>query len=512
VNSFAARMIGAPKENIVGAECHKFICPAERGKCPFTDLHQTIDNSERALLTDAGERREIIKTITTIQLGGRPHLLESFIDITERKQAEQALRQSKHFLDTLLNAMPLPVYYKDREGRYLGFNKAFEAFFGATKDLLIGKSLFDISPPELAKIYHAKDTELYESNGIQQYEARVKNAQGLLREVIFNKAVFTDSQGDVSGLIGAILDITDRRRAEEQQRQALLYARSLIEADMDPLMTINVEGIIMDVNKAAIQMTGVPRELMTGSDFSRYFTEPDRALSGYKEAFEKGFVRDYPLTMKHASGALTEVLYNASVYRNEKGEMAGVLAVVRDISERLRAEQAEEEARRDGLTGLYNHRTFHTLLKDEMSRTQRFNHQLSLLMLDIDYFKQVNDTYGHQAGDTILKKISKLLVEQARAIDRVCRYGGEEITLILPETVTPLAMKIAERLRAAVKLQSFDISDGKTIDISVSIGVATYPLQADSPEALVKAADLALYAAKQAGRNRVCCYDTEMGA
>jgi two-component system, cell cycle response regulator len=258
-------------------------------------------------------------------------------------------------------------------------------------------------------------------------------------------------------------------------------------------------------------MTGVPRELMIDSDFSVYFTEPDRALAGYQEAFARGSVRDYPLTMKHASGALTEVLYNASVYRNEKGEMAGVLAVARDISERLRAELAEEEARRDGLTELYNHRTFHILLKDEIFRTQRFNHQLSLLMLDVDYFKQVNDTYGHQAGDTILKSISELLVKQARAIDRVCRYGGEEITLILPETVARLAMKIAERLRASVEHQSFDIGNGKTINISASIGVATYPQQANSPEALIKAADLALYAAKQAGRNRVCCYQPEMG-
>jgi PAS domain S-box-containing protein len=92
-NPFAAHMIGAPKESIIGAECHKFICPAEREQCPFTDLHQTIDNSERVLLTAAGERREIIKTVTTIQLGGRPHLLESFIDITERKQAEEKILQ-----------------------------------------------------------------------------------------------------------------------------------------------------------------------------------------------------------------------------------------------------------------------------------------------------------------------------------------------------------------------------------------------------------------------------------
>ncbi len=304
--------------------------------------------------------------------------------------------------------------------------------------------------------------------------------------------------------------IAESKRAEEQLRSASLYARSLIEAGLDPLVTISMEGKITDVNEATVQVTGVPRKLLIASDFSAYFTEPDNAHAGYLEAFAKGFVRNYPLTMRHVSGKLTEVLYNASVYHSEKGEVAGVLAVARDITERKRAEHAEELASRDGLTGLYNHRTFYSLLKDEMVRTLRYSRPVSLLMLDIDYFKRVNDTHGHQGGDAILKGMSDLLVKQARAIDRVCRYGGEEITVILPETDATGAMKIAERLRAAVERQSFDIGGGKTASITVSIGVATYPQQVNSLEALVKAADVALYAAKQGGRNRMCRYETEM--
>ena len=149
--------------------------------------------------------------------------------------------------------------------------------------------------------------------------------------------------------------------------------------------------------------------------------------------------------MRHASGKLTEVLYNASVFRYEKGEVAGVLAVARDITERKRAEQAEELARRDGLTNLYNHRTFYELLREETVRAQRFNRPVSLLMLDIDHFKRVNDARGHEAGDVILKGLSDLLMKQVRAVDHVCRYGGEEFTVILPETDTAVAMQIAER-------------------------------------------------------------------
>ncbi len=149
---------------------------------------------------------------------------------------------------------------------------------------------------------------------------------------------------------------------------------------------------------------------------------------------------------------------------------------------------------------------FYTLLADELTRAQRFKRPVSLLMLDIDHFKRVNDTHGHQAGDAILKGLSGVLGQQARAIDRVCRYGGEEITVILPETDAVTASNIAERLRAAVEAQPFDVNRGAPIRITVSIGVATFPDQADTPPALVTAADTALYAAKQGGRNRVCHY------
>jgi diguanylate cyclase (GGDEF)-like protein len=182
----------------------------------------------------------------------------------------------------------------------------------------------------------------------------------------------------------------------------------------------------------------------------------------------------------------------------------------RESVARQRTERVEELAGRDSLTGLYNHGKFYSLLNEEIVRSQRYNHLVSLLMLDIDYFKRVNDIHGHQAGDAILQRLSDLLLEQARIIDRVCRYGGEEITVILPETDAPVAMNIAERLRGAVEHRLFEIGGGKTAGITVSIGVATYPRQVNSLEDLVKAADLALYAAKRGGRNRTCLYEPKM--
>ena len=141
-------------------------------------------------------------------------------DITKRKRAEEALRESEAFLKTLINAIPAPIFYKDREGKYLGCNSAFETFSGETNERLIGKSVFDINPPELAEIYQSQDDELFNGGGVQRYESQWKDAHGKLRDFFFNKAVFTDSKGAVTGLIGVLIDITERKRAEKALKES----------------------------------------------------------------------------------------------------------------------------------------------------------------------------------------------------------------------------------------------------------------------------------------------------
>jgi diguanylate cyclase (GGDEF)-like protein len=157
----------------------------------------------------------------------------------------------------------------------------------------------------------------------------------------------------------------------------------------------------------------------------------------------------------------------------------------------------------DGLTGLYNHRHFHERLALEVERSQRSGLPLSLLMLDVDHFKQFNDSYGHPAGDEVLRQLARVLGDTRRANDVVARYGGEEFAVILVDTAKFTGAKVAERIRERVYGHDFSEAAARAGRIGVSIGVATFPDDGSDPESLLRAADAALYAAKRAGRNRV---------
>jgi diguanylate cyclase (GGDEF)-like protein/PAS domain S-box-containing protein len=299
--------------------------------------------------------------------------------------------------------------------------------------------------------------------------------------------------------------VAESKQAQKTLSESEAALRIIFDSIQDGIVVTDVQNkrYIM-VNASMCKMLGYSRDELLSLGVND--VHPKQDLPHILHEFErvvKGDIRiapNIPMKRKNGSVFYADISSTTPLKINGTNSLIGVF---RDISERKRAEKAEEIASHDGLTNLYNYRKFHSFLKDEIIRSQRFNRPVSLLMLDIDHFKQVNDTHGHQAGDAVLKGISDLLMSQSRAVDRVCRYGGEEITIILPETDVTLAMEIADRLRAAVEGWDFDIGGGKIINITISVGVAAYPKHADSVEALVKASDVALYAAKNAGRNCV---------
>jgi len=169
-------------------------------------------------------------------------------------------------------------------------------------------------------------------------------------------------------------------------------------------------------------------------------------------------------------------------------------------------EETEKRAVTDSLTGLYNHREFQKRLSEEVERASRYGKVLSLMMLDIDHFKNFNDTHGHPIGDAILKEIVKVIRKCIRNVDFPARYGGEEFSIILPETLGIHAGKVAERIRQSIDSTPFVTPTGHHVHLSISIGVASFPEDGNRREELILAADQALYFAKRDGRNRVCRY------
>lgn len=187
---------------------------------------------------------------------------------------------------------------------------------------------------------------------------------------------------------------------------------------------------------------------------------------------------------------------------DELGDLAGAFNA---MAARLEADQAAlaELANCDGLTALLNRRAFLRLLREELERSRRYRHPCALLLLDVDRFKAVNDAWGHPAGDAVLRAIAERLRNEVRPTDRVARYGGEEFAVLLPETDAAGAAAAAERVRAAIAATPITLSADRAVSVTASAGVAAYPVHGSDEEALVAAADGALYAAKDGGRSRV---------
>lgn len=186
-------------------------------------------------------------------------------------------------------------------------------------------------------------------------------------------------------------------------------------------------------------------------------------------------------------------------------EFTQVMETFNIMAINLKQNQAvlQDMAMRDGLTGLLNRREFHRILTKEIDRASRQRSSVSVLMLDIDYFKRVNDSYGHQIGDEVLKTVATLLGQQIRTMDSVARYGGEEFVIITPETGAG-AEALAERIRQVISAQFIPDGSGGQLQVTISIGLANYPKHANDEHELVNKADQALYLAKEQGRNRVC--------
>lgn len=206
------------------------------------------------------------------------------------------------------------------------------------------------------------------------------------------------------------------------------------------------------------------------------------------------------------------LFFTAAPLRDAAGEVIGAIETLQDVTRQKLAEMAlkkSEERYRllsqtDDMTRLYNSRHFYERLSKEVERSTRYGRPLSLLLIDADHFKRVNDTYGHQEGDRVLQTLARTIESCLRGSDSAYRYGGEEFLVLMPESATAGAQVVAERIRQHFSTQEIVTADGQTFRCTISIGVTEF-LPGDSPATLVKRADAATYQAKELGRNRVVC-------
>ncbi len=261
--------------------------------------------------------------------------------ISERKRLEVQLTAASAYTRSLIEASLDPLVTISPEGKVTDVNKATEEATGLPRERLIGTDFADYftEPDDARQGYR----QVLAQGMVRDYPLSIRHVSGKVTDVLYNAAVYKSEAGEAQGVFAAARDITERKRLEAQLTAASAYARSLIEASLDPLVTISPEGKVTDVNKATEEVTGVLREQLIGSDFASYFTEPDKARQGYQQVLAQGFVRDYPLVLRHVSGRVTEVTYNASIFRDQAGHVQGVFAAARDITERRQLERKVQE-------------------------------------------------------------------------------------------------------------------------------------------------------------------------
>src|SRR3989344_4364665 len=347
VNDATVKVTGVTRDKLIGTDFSNYFTEPDNAR----DGYERVFN--KGFVTDyplsirhaSGQITDVLYN-ASVYKDDKGNVLGVFAaarDVTETKKVSQYAR-------SLIEASLDPLVTISPEGKITDVNDATVKVTGVTRDKLIGTDFSNY----FTEPYDARDGyELVFKEGfVTDYPLSIRHASGQITDVLYNASVYKDNKGNVLGVFAAARDVTRTKKAEEQLHATSAYARSLIEASLDPLVTISPEGKITDVNDATVKVTGVTREWLIGTDFSNYFTEQRRARDGYRLTFKEGSVKDYPLTIRHSSGKTTDVLYNASVYKDDKGNARGVFAAARDVTETKKASQNARsliEARLDPL-------------------------------------------------------------------------------------------------------------------------------------------------------------------
>ncbi len=432
------------------------------------------------------------------------------------------LRDAKNFSDTVINSLPGVFYMLDESGALVQWNGNFKKVFGNSDEEIKSGDVLMTTTDEDRGVARDAIRRVFQTKGYAEAELDQRVSSGALRRYLVSGKYI-----EISGkpyLVGTGIDVTERREMEQQVQRAQRVLRTLIDAAPAWLSMIDCDGRMVIANRRYSETFGLSLSFIEGRHYSSVLpTETSiRLQSLLTECFAgKQIEFDDEWNVR---GQSTRFVHGKCVPIFEGDTVVSVVTAIMDLTEiqnaqsRLRSANAElerrveevhalqallrEQAIRDPLSGLYNRRYLDETLDRELSRALREGYPVSVVMGDIDHFKTLNDTYGHQAGDEVIRSLARLLREQARASDILCRFGGEEFLLVLPGMSPDNALERVDAWRRKFVERSVNFGSVE-LSATVSFGISSYPAHGDTPELLIAAADQALYVAKRKGRNRV---------
>ena len=462
-------------------------------------LAETLRASNAALEKRAGE-------LSRINV-----LLEQ--KISESIQTEGALRDSEERYRQLVELSPDGIFIQS-ESRIAFVNGACMKLLGAaTREELIGKPVLEIVHPDFRKTVIERIRRLGDENPtVLPLEAKVLRLDGAAIDVEVTASPFMYRSNP--GVQVVMRDITERKRAEEEIRKTQTFLSSIVD-NLPSMVSVKdaKELRFMRLNKAGEAMTGFSeQELLGKNDYDLFPKEQaDFFVAKDRETLDTGklvFVEEEPIRTKDGAERILQTK-KLPVF-DGIGNIQYVLGISEDITERKKAEERLAYlAQYDSLTGLPNRSLFRDRLTQAMVRAKRNDRILALMFLDLDHFKEINDSLGHSTGDEVLQAVAGRLRASLRLVDTIARLGGDEFTIILeniarPDDVTMVAQKIWSAFSDPLVIQ------GREIFVTASIGITLYPRDVEDIDALLQTADIAMYHAKEEGRNTYEFYAAEM--
>lgn len=451
-------------------------------------------------------------------------------------------------LTQLVEGNPVATIVIDAEHRVTHWNRACSVLTGVSAADMIGRSeqwraFYDTPRPILADLVvdGAQEAEVAGFyDGKSRPSALLEDAFEAEdffpafgdggRWLFFTAAAIRNAAGDIVGAIETLQDVTERHRADEALRDSAAYLAQIVDGSSVAMLVIDAGHHVTHWNRACEVMTGTLASSVIGTrDQWKAFYPSERPImadlvldNAGESAVDRLYHGRFRASRLIAGGFEAEdffphfgdngrwLFFTAAPLRNGLGELVGAIETLQDVSDRRRAEEALRESEEryrclsqtDSLTGLYNARFLHERLPGELERATRYGRPLSLLILDCDNFKAINDRYGHLEGDKVLQNLAQVIRQCLRRSDSAYRYGGEEFVVLLPEADSHAAMALAERLRGLFAAQETLTAHGEAICCTVSIGVARH-LPSDTENSLMRRADEASYRAKGRGKNCV---------